>query len=109
MARLVKNLPAMWRPEYYSWVGKIPWRKERLPTPVFWPGEFHGVYSPWGRKELNTSDFHFHFHFSLRGDVFKDGKIGLQSGSSEFKAQQISPWTRYFPTLGLSCSICKLG
>ena len=26
------------------WVGKIPWRKERLPTPVFWPGEFHGLY-----------------------------------------------------------------
>ena len=24
-------------------VGKIPWRGERLPTPVFWPGEFHGV------------------------------------------------------------------
>ena len=24
--------------------GKIPWRRERLPTPVFWPGEFHGLY-----------------------------------------------------------------
>ena len=23
------------------WVGKMPWRRERLPTPVFWPGEFH--------------------------------------------------------------------
>ena len=22
--------------------GKIPWRMERLPTPVFLPGEFHG-------------------------------------------------------------------
>ena len=30
---------------YDSWVGKIPWRRERLPTPVFWPGEFHGLYS----------------------------------------------------------------
>ena len=28
------------------WVGKIPWRRERLPIPVFWPGEFHGLYSP---------------------------------------------------------------
>ena len=28
--------------------GKIPWR--RLPTPVFWPGEFHALYSPWGRR-----------------------------------------------------------
>ena len=23
------------------WLGKIPWRSERLPTPVFWPGESH--------------------------------------------------------------------
>ena len=35
VAQLVKNLPAMWE----TWVGKIPWRRERLPTPVFWPGE----------------------------------------------------------------------
>ena len=33
-----------------------PWRRERLPTPVFWPGEFHGLYSPWGRKELDTTE-----------------------------------------------------
>ena len=25
-----------------SWVGKLPWRRERLHTPVFWPGEFRG-------------------------------------------------------------------
>jgi len=35
---------------FNPWVGKIPWRRERLPTPVFWPGEFHGLYSPWGCK-----------------------------------------------------------
>ena len=29
-------------------LGRFPWRRERLPTPVFWPGEFHGLYSPWG-------------------------------------------------------------
>ena len=28
-----------------TWVGKIPWGRERLPTPVSWPGEFHGLYS----------------------------------------------------------------
>ena len=38
------------------WVGKVPWRRERPPTPVFWPGEFHGLYSPWGRKELDTTE-----------------------------------------------------
>ena len=26
-----------------------------LPTPVFWPGEFHGLYSPWGCKELDVN------------------------------------------------------
>ena len=26
------------------------------PTPVFWPGEFHGLYSPWGRKEADTTE-----------------------------------------------------
>ena len=32
------------------------------PTPVFYPGEFHGLYSPWGRKELaRLSDFHFQY------------------------------------------------
>ena len=36
--------------------GKIPWRRERLPTPVFWPGEFHGLYSPWGHKESDTTE-----------------------------------------------------
>ena len=38
---MVKNLPAI-RPVFDPWVGKIPWRREQLPTPVFWPGEFHG-------------------------------------------------------------------
>ena len=31
VAQLVKNLPAMWE----TWVGKIHWRRDRLPAPVF--------------------------------------------------------------------------
>ena len=34
-AQLVKNLPAVQRPGFDPCVGKISWRKERLPTPVF--------------------------------------------------------------------------
>ena len=45
-----------WRPGFNLWVGKIPWRKERLPTPVFWPAEFHGLYRPWGHKESDRTD-----------------------------------------------------
>ena len=33
------------RPGFDPWVGKIPWRRESLPTPVFWPGEFYGLLS----------------------------------------------------------------
>ena len=29
---------------------------ERLPAPVFWPGEFHELYSPWGHEELDTTE-----------------------------------------------------
>ena len=38
-----------------SWVGKIR-RRERLPTPIFWPGEFHGPLSPLGHKESDMTE-----------------------------------------------------
>ena len=51
------------RPGFDPWVGKIPWRRERLPVPVFWSGEFHGLYSPWGCKESDmTERLSLHFH-----------------------------------------------
>ena len=53
--------------------GKVPWRRERLPALVFWPGELHGLYSPRGRKELDTTErlslsqqFHLLFHTHCR-------------------------------------------
>ena len=55
MAQLVKNPPAMREPGFNPWVGKIPWRKQRLLTSVFWPGEFHVLSSPWGHKESGTT------------------------------------------------------
>ena len=54
---------------FYSWVKKIPWRKDRLPAPVFWPREFHGLYSPWFHKESDTTEWHS-LHSPL-SDVFK--------------------------------------
>ena len=35
IVRLVKNLPAIQETRFNSWVGKILWRRDRLPTPVF--------------------------------------------------------------------------
>ena len=59
--QLVKNLPAMLRPGFDPWVGKIPWRRKWQPTPVFLPGEFHGQrslvdHSPRGHKESDTTE-----------------------------------------------------
>ena len=47
IAQLVKNLPEM---------KDIRWRRGRLHTPVFCPGEFHELYSPWDRKELDMTE-----------------------------------------------------
>ena len=53
-------------PGFDPWVGKIPWRRKWLPTPVFLPGEYHGQrnlvgYSSWGHKVLDATDFHFSY------------------------------------------------
>ena len=59
IAHLVKNLPAMRE----TWVQSLGWEDplEKGPaapvaTPVFWPGEFHGLYSPWGHKKSETTE-----------------------------------------------------
>ena len=43
-----------------TWVRSLGWEesleKEKLPTPVFWPGEFHGLCSTLGRKESDTTE-----------------------------------------------------
>ena len=52
-------------PGFDPWVGKIPWRRKWQPTPVLLPRKFHGWrslvdYSPWGCKELDTTEqLHF--------------------------------------------------
>ena len=60
VAQLMKNLLQYGRPGFEPWVGKIPWRRERLPTPVFWLENpmgcvVHGV----AESRTQLSDFHF--------------------------------------------------
>jgi len=43
-------------PEFSPCVGKIPWRREWLTTPVFLPREFYGQrslvgHNPWGQSQ----------------------------------------------------------
>ena len=37
-------------------LGRSSGEGKRLPTPVFRPGEFHGLYNPWGCKELDVTE-----------------------------------------------------
>ena len=57
---MTKNPPAFRRPGFDPWVGEIPWRRAWQPTPGVLPGESHGKslegYSPWGRKESDTTE-----------------------------------------------------
>ena len=70
LSRVGASLLAQWqrirlqcrRRGFHPWVGKIPWRREWLPTPVFLPGESHRQkslvgYSPWGRKESYVTEW----------------------------------------------------
>ena len=55
MIQTVKNPPAMWE----TWVRSLGWEdpleKVKFTHSVFWPGEFHGLYSSWGHKESDTT------------------------------------------------------
>ena len=57
VAQLVKNPPAMWE----TWVWSLGWEDhlERgwLSTAIFWHREFHGLYSPWGCKQLDMTEW----------------------------------------------------
>ena len=64
------------RHRFYPWVRKISWRKAWQPTPVFLPGESHGQrtlaeYSPWGCKELDTTQA----HNTQRSALWNSGKV----------------------------------
>ena len=56
MAQLVKNPSAMLE----TWVRSLGWEdpleKGKAVCSSILPGEFHGLYSPWGRKELDTTE-----------------------------------------------------
>ena len=56
IAQLAKNPPAMRRPRFDSWDGKIPWRRDRLPTPVFlgFPSGSAGKESPCNVGDLGS-------------------------------------------------------
>ena len=65
VAQTVKRLPAMRETRVRSLSREDPLEKEMQPTPVLLPAESHGWrslvgYSPWGHKELDTTEW-LHF------------------------------------------------
>ena len=65
VAHLVKNPRAMWE----TWVRSLSWEdplEKGKATLVCWPGEFHGLYSPWGHKELDKTE-QFSLSLSMYG------------------------------------------
>ena len=56
VAQLVKNAPAVQETQFDSWVGKIPWRRDSLPTSVFldFPGGSDGKESAWNMGDLGS-------------------------------------------------------
>ena len=58
---MVKRLPTMQETRVRSLGREDPLEKEMEPAPVLMPGESHGWrslvgYSPWGRKESDTTE-----------------------------------------------------
>ena len=61
VVQTVKSLPVMQKTWVQSQIGKIPWRREWQPTPVFLPRECHGQrrlegYSPWACEESGMTE-----------------------------------------------------
>ena len=42
--------------QYTQMPTHIPWRREKLPTPGFRPGEFQGLCGAWDHKESDTTE-----------------------------------------------------
>ena len=81
------------------WVRKISWRRAWQPTPVFWPGEFHELYSLWGRKELDMTE-----RLSLCFPVFLPRESHEQRSLEDY-----SPWGLSSKNTGVGCHFLLQG
>ena len=72
---------------------RSPGGEKRLPTPVFWPGEFNGLYSPRGlrvRHDWSTLTFTFQRTewLSTHSDVFRTGNEYVWCYSAMFSTRK---------------------
>ena len=52
-------------------LGRSPGEGKGYPFPVFWPEEFHGLCSPWDRKESDTTKSLSLLHYIAHRNKFK--------------------------------------
>ena len=88
VVQTVKNLLAMWGTRFDPWIGKIRWRREWQPIPVFFPGESHGQrslegYSPWDCKELDKTELLRHMHTHTHTHTHIHTAWGSREGGRE--------------------------
>ena len=91
MAQTVKNPPAMWE----TWVQSLGWEdpleKGMAPTPVFWPGKFHGLQQ--GRmateaiKALLKDKLTVYDHPPMLGKDYNEDLLARQQRFQEKKRQ----------------------
>jgi len=48
-------------PGFDTWVRKIPWRRDWLPTPAFLENSMDCIVHRVTKSQTQLSDFHFHF------------------------------------------------
>ena len=97
-------------------VGKIPWRRAWQPTPVFLPGESRGQrslagYSPWGQKELDTTEWLSTYAVSFPGLL--SGEQGSRKLSSLHQSRVLCCLNKVFSHVNsllfaVSCSLFPL-
>ena len=123
VAQTVKNPPECRRPEFDTWVGKIPWRRAWQPAPVFLPGESHELRSlagcsPWGCSELNmTEQLALLFtlcSFSLALHLLRFPCTHLKGAAKSLSRVRLfaTPWTAAYqapPSMGFSRQECWSG
>ena len=107
---------AVSRPWFDSWVRKVPWRREWLPTPVFWPDEFQGLYTLWScRVRHNWATFtSLHFSSFISEGVHRGEQCSPHPFPNRARPNVESPgelfWAKdpaCLPSLGTAAS-CKI-
>ena len=97
VAQLVKNLPECGRPGFDRWVGKIPWSREQVPTPVFW---LHGLCIVHGVAKTQTHWMIFTHFISyeptsqmnyIRTEWYSTHSLSLPMPSAPLSAASLCP------------------